>query len=139
MRNSEAVFEMAAWRCWGRLALAFAVIGALAGLAAAVMSLASGSAATPPTVAPVAVVAPATAPTTQSSPATAVATKAPAAAVVAPEQVIVAEGDSLSRIAIRKGVAVEAMIATNPQLSDPMRLYPGDTVNLPKAAAAPAE
>lgn len=82
---------------------------------------------------------PATAPTTQSSPATAVATKAPAAAVVAPEQVIVAEGDSLSRIAIRKGIAVEAMIAANPQLSDPMRLYPGDTVNLPKAAAAPAE
>jgi LysM repeat protein len=57
----------------------------------------------------------------------------------APEQIIVAEGDSLSRIAIRKGIAVEAMIAANPQLSDPMRLYPGDTVNLPKAAAAPAE
>ena len=140
LRKDLSIAQHGVLPVFGRLALAFAVIGALAGLAAAVMSLASGSAATPPTVAPVAVVAPATAPTTQSAPAaTAVATKAPAAAVVAPEQVIVAEGDSLSRIAIRKGIAVEAMIAANPQLSDPMRLYPGDTVNLPKAAAAPAE
>jgi LysM repeat protein len=87
--------------------------------------------------APAAVVAPAPAPTTQSAPSPAVATKAPAAAVIAPEQVIVTEGDSLSRIAIRRGIAVEAMIAANPQLSNPMRLYPGDKVNLPKAAGAP--
>ena len=106
-------------------------------VAAAVMALSSGSAATPPTAAPAAVVAPAPAPTTQSAPAPAVATKAPAAAVIAPEQVIVTEGDSLSRIAIRRGIAVEAMIAANPQLSNPMRLYPGDKVNLPKAAGAP--
>jgi len=85
MRNSKAVFEMAAWRCWLPYAPSTEVV------------------------------------------------------IQAPEQVIVAEGDSLSRIAIRKGIAVEAMIAANPQLSDPMRLYPGDTVNLPKAAAAPAE
>ena len=34
-------------------------------------------------------------------------------------------------------MAVEAMIAANPQLSNPTRLYPGDKVNLPKAAGAP--
>jgi LysM repeat protein len=49
----------------------------------------------------------------------------------------VVEGDSLARIAIRRGIAVEAMIAANPQLSNPTRLYPGDKVNLPKAAGAP--
>ena len=139
LRKDLSIAQHGVLPVFGRLALAFAVIGALAGLSAAVISLASGSAATPPTVAPVAVVAPAAAPKTQSAPTAAVATQAPAAAVVAPEQIIVAEGDSLSRIAIRKGIAVESMIAANPQLSDPMRLYPGDTVNLPKAAAAPAE
>jgi LysM repeat protein len=139
LRKDLSIAQHGVLPVFGRLALAFAVIGALAGLSAAVISLASGSAATPPTVAPVAVVAPAAAPKTQSAPTAAVATQAPAAAVVAPQQIIVAEGDSLSRIAIRKGIAVESMIAANPQLSDPMRLYPGDTVNLPKAAAAPAE
>jgi hypothetical protein len=38
---------------------------------------------------------------------------------------------------VRRGIAVEAIIAANPQLSNPMRLYPGDKVNLPKAAGAP--
>jgi LysM repeat protein len=137
LRKDLSVAQHGVLPVFGRLALAFAVIGALAGLAAAVMSLSSGSAATPPTAAPAAVVAPAPAPTTQSAPAPAVAIKAPAAAVIAPEQVIVTEGDSLSRIAIRRGIAVEAMIAANPQLSNPMRLYPGDKVNLPKAAGAP--
>ena len=137
LRKDLSVAQHGVLPVFGRLALAFAVIGALAGLAAAVMALSSGSAATPPTAAPAAVVAPAPSPTTQSAPAPAVATKAPAAAVIAPEQVIVTEGDSLSRIAIRRGIAVEAIIAANPQLSNPMRLYPGDKVNLPKAAGAP--
>ena len=136
LRKDLSVAQHGVLPVFGRLARAFAVIGALAGLAAAVMALSSGGAATPPTAAPVAVVAPAAAPTTQSAPVAAVATKAPAAAVVAPEQVIVAEGDSLARIAIRRGIAVEAMIAANPQLSNPTRLYPGDKVNLPKAAGA---
>jgi LysM repeat protein len=43
------------------------------------------------------------------------------------------EGDSLSGIAMKRGVSVDAMIAANPQLVDPTRLYPGDTVNLPTA------
>jgi LysM repeat protein len=47
--------------------------------------------------------------------------------------VIVAEGDSLSTIALSRGISVEAMIAANPQLADPTRLYPGDKVNLPTA------
>jgi LysM repeat protein len=46
---------------------------------------------------------------------------------------IVVEGDSLSGIAMRRGVPVEAMIDANPQLADPTLLYPGDTVNLPTA------
>gem|GEM_PF-1190166 len=58
---------------------------------------------------------------------------------LAPEQVIVAEGDSLSKIAINRGIPVEAMIAANPQLADPTRLYPGDMVNLPKAGPSSAE
>jgi len=74
-----------------------------------------------------------------AAPATDVVKKAPATADVAPEQVIVAEGDSLSGIAMERGVPVEAMIAANPQLADPTRLYPGDTVNLPKVAPSPAE
>jgi LysM repeat protein len=51
---------------------------------------------------------------------------------------IVAEGNSLSRIAMRRGIPLEAMIAANQKLADPTRLYPGDMVNLPKAAPSPA-
>jgi LysM repeat protein len=72
-------------------------------------------------------------------PATEVATEAPVIADIAPEQVIVAEGDSLSSIAMRRGIPLEVMIAANQQLADPTRLYPGDMVNLPKAAPSPAE
>lgn len=133
LRKDLSVAQHGAFPVFGRLALAFAVIGAIAGLAAAVLSLGSGSAATPPKAAPAAVVAPSAAPATAPAPTADVATKAASNTAKAPEQVIVVEGDSLSGIAIRRGVSVEAMIAANPQLGDPARLYPGDTVNLPMA------
>jgi hypothetical protein len=129
LRKDLSVAQHGAFPVFGRLALAFAVIGAIAGLAAVILSLGSGGAATPPKAAPAAVVAPATTPV----PAVDVATKAPSNTAKAPEQVIVAEGDSLSGLAISRGIPVEAMIAANPQLADPARLYPGDTVNLPTA------
>lgn len=141
LRKDLSVAQHGVFPVFGRLALALAVIGALAGLAAVAMSLASGDAATSPKAAPAAVVTPAAAPTAQPAPA--VATKIPAATATAtataPEQVIVEEGDSLSKIAMRRGIAVEAMIAANPQISDPERLYPGNMVNLPKAASVPKE
>ncbi|MBP6441150.1 MAG: LysM peptidoglycan-binding domain-containing protein [Sphingorhabdus sp.] len=71
--------------------------------------------------------------------ATDAATNAPLNANEAPEQVIVAEGQSLSLIALDRGIPLEAMIAANPQLADPTRLFPGDKVNLPKAGSTPAE
>jgi LysM repeat protein len=133
LRKDLSIAQHGVFPVFGRLALAFAVIGALAGLAAAALSLSSGNVATSPVAAPAVVVAPA------AAPATDVVKKAPATADVAPEQVIVAEGDSLSGIAMERGVPVEAMIAANPQLADPTRLHPGDTVNLPKTAPSPAE
>ena len=137
LRKDLSVAQNGVFPVFGRLALAFAVVGALAGLAAAVLSLGSGSAAPSPNAAPTAAVSPATA---LPGPAADAATKAPSESEKAPEQIIVVRGDSLSRIAIRRGVSVEAMIAANPQLADPTRLYPGDTVNLPKEAVpSPAE
>jgi LysM repeat protein len=128
LRKDLSVAQTGVFPVFGRLALAFAVIGAIAGLAALTLSLGSGSATTPPKAAPAAVVAPAA---VAPAPAADVATKAPSIADTAPEQVIVVEGDSLSTIAITRGISVEAMITANPQLADPTRLYPGDKVNLP--------
>jgi len=133
LRKDLSIAQHGVFPVFGRLALAFAVIGALAGLAAAALSLRSGNVATSPVAAPAVVVAPAAVPATEA------VKKAPATAETAPKQVIVAEGDSLSGIAMERGVPVEAMIAANPQLADPTRLYPGDTVNLPKTAPSPAE
>jgi flagellar motor component MotA len=133
LRKDMSVAQHGMFPIFGRLALAFAVIGALAGLVAVVLSLSSGGAATSPKAAPAAVVAPAPAPAAD------VATMTPSKPDEAPEQVVVADGDSLSRIAISRGISVDAMVAANPQLADPTRLYPGDMVNLPKAAPSPAE
>ena len=135
LRQDLSVAQHGVFPVFGRLALALAVIGAIAGLAAAALSLGSGSVTTSPKAAPAAVVAPAAvlAPAAAPAPAAEVATKAPSSTAKAPEQMIVVEGDSLSGIAIRRGISVEAMIDANPQLADPTLLYPGDTVNLPTA------
>ena len=139
LRKDLSVAQHGVFPVFGRLALAFAVIGALAGLASAALSLSSGNAATVPNAVPAAIVAPAATPASGSTSAAKIAKKTPATGDIAPEQVIVAEGDSLSKIAINRGIPVEAMIAANPQLADPTRLYPGDMVNLPKAGPSSAE
>lgn len=140
LRKDLSVAQTGVFPVFGRLALAFAVVGALAGLAAAALSLSSGSATSAPNAAPAAVVAPAVdAPASGSAPAADAAINAPSNTNEAPEQVIVAEGQSLSLIALDRGIPLEAMIAANPQLADPTRLFPGDKVNLPKAGSTPAE
>lgn len=142
LRKDLSVAQHGVFPVFGRLALAFAVIGALAGLAAIALSLGSGRADTAPkqaAPAAVTVVAPKPAPATVVAPAAELATKAPSNADTAPEQVIVAEGDSLSKIALDRNITLGAMIAANPQLTDPMRLYPGDKINLPKATASPEQ
>ncbi len=45
--------------------------------------------------------------------------------------VSVSHGDTLSSIAQRNGVTVDALIAANPQLVNPNRIYPGDTISVP--------
>lgn len=45
--------------------------------------------------------------------------------------VAVSHGDTLSAIAKRNGVSLQALIAANPQLVNPDRIYPGDTITVP--------
>ena len=40
-------------------------------------------------------------------------------------------GDTLSGIAERFGVSLDALIAANPQISDPDRIFPGQVINIP--------
>ena len=48
--------------------------------------------------------------------------------------VTVQHGDTLSGIAARHGVSLQALIAANPQIANPSRIYPGDTVSVPGGA-----
>ncbi len=50
--------------------------------------------------------------------------------------VTVRSGDTLSAIASRNGVSVSALIAANPQISNPNLIYPGQTVHLPGGSPA---
>jgi LysM repeat protein len=47
---------------------------------------------------------------------------------------IVREGDTLSAIAARFNITVDAMIEANPDLEDPRRITPGQELNLPERA-----
>lgn len=49
----------------------------------------------------------------------------------------VAQGDTLRAIAKRHGIDTDTLIAANPQLTNPNRIYPGDRLSIP--AAGPAE
>jgi spore coat assembly protein SafA len=51
---------------------------------------------------------------------------------------VVQPGDTMYRIAHRYGVSLQALIAANPQISDPAAIYPGQTINLPAGAGAGA-
>ena len=43
----------------------------------------------------------------------------------------VSSGDTLSEIAQTYGVSLQELIAANPQIANPNRIYPGDEVNVP--------
>jgi len=44
---------------------------------------------------------------------------------------VVQAGDTLSDIAQRFGVGLQALIAANPQISNPDRIFPGQVINIP--------
>ena len=59
----------------------------------------------------------------------------------APQKVAVRSGQSMSRIAARAGLPLEALIAANPEIKNPNLLQVGQLVNLPRAqkGTAPAK
>ena len=56
---------------------------------------------------------------------------APAAAASGGSSVTVQHGDTLSAIATRSGVSLSSLIAANPQIANPNRIYPGDVISVP--------
>ena len=55
-----------------------------------------------------------------------------------PGSYTVVRGDTLSGISHRHHVSLRAVIAANPQIRDPDRIFPGQRVTLPAGSAAPA-
>lgn len=55
------------------------------------------------------------------------------------DTVSVRRGDTLSGIAARNGVALDALLAANPQIRNPDLIYPGQTVHLPGGGARGSE
>jgi spore coat assembly protein SafA len=49
---------------------------------------------------------------------------------------VVERGDTLSAIAERNGVSLQALIKANPQIVNPDLIYPGDALNVPEAEEA---
>ncbi|MDI3281639.1 MAG: LysM peptidoglycan-binding domain-containing protein, partial [Bacillota bacterium] len=56
---------------------------------------------------------------------------------VPPHRYIVQRGDTLFLIARRFGVSLEALIAANPQLPDPNRIFPGQVLIIPRPGEPP--
>ena len=50
----------------------------------------------------------------------------------------VRSGDTLSGIAARQGVSLSALLAANPQIADPNRIFPGQVIHLPGSAGGSA-
>jgi LysM repeat protein len=50
---------------------------------------------------------------------------------------IVQAGDYLGAIAQRFGVSLQALLAANPQIPSPSRIYPGDRINIPAGGVIP--
>lgn len=48
----------------------------------------------------------------------------------------VRSGDTMSSIASRNGVSLSALVAANPQISNPNLIYPGQTVHIPGGSAS---
>ena len=53
------------------------------------------------------------------------------------KEYVVQKGDTLSLIAKKFGVTLDALIAANPQIKDPNKIVPGDVINIPKAPKPP--
>ncbi len=51
---------------------------------------------------------------------------------------MVEHGDTLSAIAQRNGVSLQALLKANPQIVNPDVIYPGDALNIPDGEEAPA-
>lgn len=51
---------------------------------------------------------------------------------------VVEHGDTLSAIAQRNGVSLQALIKANPQIVNPDVIYPGDALNIPDGGEAPS-
>jgi LysM repeat protein len=63
-----------------------------------------------------------------------------AAAVAAPQAAIVytvRQGDTLANIAARYGVSVRAILAANPQITNPDRIFVGQRITIPSAGGNP--
>nr|WP_296487914.1 LysM domain-containing protein [uncultured Acetatifactor sp.] len=52
-------------------------------------------------------------------------------AAVIMESYTVMPGDMLSRIAVKKGISLQALTAANPQIADPDRIHVGQILNIP--------
>jgi murein DD-endopeptidase MepM/ murein hydrolase activator NlpD len=52
------------------------------------------------------------------------------------DAVTVRSGDTLSGIAARNGISLDALLSANPQIRNPDLIYPGQTVHLPGGAGA---
>ena len=48
----------------------------------------------------------------------------------------IARGDTLAGIAARQGVGLDALIAANPQIDNPNRIFPGDQLSIPAGGRA---
>ncbi len=70
-----------------------------------------------------------------AAPAASASAVAPAAA---PLTHVVVAGDTLSAIARDAGLTLAALVARNPQVVDPDRIFPGDVIVLGEAGGAPA-
>lgn len=74
-----------------------------------------------------------------ASAAVATATPAPTAPPKpTPQTYTIATGDTLSRVAKRFGVTLEALLAANPQIKNPDRLGIGDVLVIPSASPSGA-
>jgi LysM repeat protein len=70
-----------------------------------------------------------------SAPAPESPAPSPAPEPSAGDSVSVRRGDTLSGIATRNGVSLDALLAANPQIRNPDLIYPGQTVHLPGGSA----
>lgn len=93
----------------------------------------------PPVVEPPVVVVPTATPTPETVviPETGAQPPAPVIPQTGPRVYVVVAGDTLSEIALRHGVSLAALLAANPQITNPDLIFPGQQINIPEAAVIP--